>query len=178
MTLPADLKPENVIAIVDTREQTPLDLHPLAVQTGTLTTGDYSVRGLESEIAIERKSLPDLLGCVGQHRERFEKEIQRLLAYPCRAIVVESTWEQLEAGGWNSKITPAAAVGSVLGWIAKGIPVVMASDHSRAGKVVSRILFIASRRRWRELRALAAANAPESAPHQNGERRNPSGGKW
>lgn len=149
------LKPENVIAIIDSREQLPLDLHPLAVQTGTLATGDYSVRGLEHEVAIERKSLSDLLGCVGRDRERFEKEIQRLLAYPTRGIVVESTWEQLEAGKWQSQITPAAAIGSVLGWGARGIPIYMAGDHERAGKMVSRILFLVARRRYRELRHLA-----------------------
>ena len=80
--------------------------------TGTLTTGDYSVQGLESIIAVERKSLSDLLGCVGQHRERFDREIQRLIAYPVRAIVIEATWADLERGDWQSRITPAAAIGS------------------------------------------------------------------
>jgi DNA excision repair protein ERCC-4 len=66
--IPAELRPEQVVAIVDTREQLPLDLAPLAVEVGTLATGDYSVRGLVDVIAIERKSLPDLLGCIGQDR--------------------------------------------------------------------------------------------------------------
>jgi hypothetical protein len=35
-----------------------------------------------------------------------------------------------------------------------GLPVIMAGDHSRAGRYVSRILFVAARRRWREARAL------------------------
>ena len=153
--IPATLHPEAVTAIVDTREQIPLDLSPLRIVTGTLTTGDYSVRGLEAVIAVERKSLPDLLGCIGQHRERFDREVQRLLAYPCRAIVVEATWGDLEAGQWQSRITPAAAIGSVLGWIAAGVPIIMAGDHARAGRYVSRLLFTAARRRWRECRALA-----------------------
>ncbi|NQU20603.1 MAG: hypothetical protein HQ567_04920, partial [Candidatus Nealsonbacteria bacterium] len=155
--IPAELRPEMITAIVDTREQTPLDLAPLQVVPGTLATGDYSVQGLEHIVAIERKSLPDLLGCIGQHRERFDREIQRLLSYPCRALVIESTWEAIEIGDWRSKITPAAALGSLLGWVAMGIPVVMAGDHERAGKYVSRLLFTAARRRWRELRTLVAA---------------------
>ena len=69
--IPADLRPEHVVAIIDTREQLPLDLSPLQSVAGSLTTGDYSVRGLESIIAIERKGLSDLLGCVGQERERL-----------------------------------------------------------------------------------------------------------
>ena len=151
----AELKPENVVAIVDTREQCPLALEPLQAEPGTLATGDYSVRGLEHIVALERKSLSDLLSCIGRERERFDREVQRLLAYPVRALVVESTWPEIEAGGWRSRITPAAAMGSLLGWVAVGLPVIMAGDHERAGRYVSRLLFIAARRRWRENRALA-----------------------
>ena len=155
MKLPSELKPEQVTAIIDTREQAPIDLAPLQAVTGTLSTGDYSVQGLESIVAIERKSLPDLLACIGQQRNRFDREVQRLLAYPCRAIVVEASWSDLEQGGWRSQVTPAAALGSVLGWVALGVPVIMTGDHERAGRYVSRLLFTAARRRWREARALA-----------------------
>ena len=158
--IPAELRPDQVTAVVDTREQCPLDLSPLRRERGTLATGDYSVRGLESLVAIERKSLPDLLACVGASRERFEREVLRLLAYPCRAIVVEATWPDLERGEWRSQVTPAAAIGSVLGWIAGGVPVLMAGDHARAGRFVGRLLFTAARRRWREARALVTAQAP------------------
>lgn len=152
--IPAELRPQDLVAIVDTREQHPLNLDPLRSVPGTLTTGDYSVRGLEHVVVVERKSLPDLLSCIGQERERFEREVHRLLAFPTRALVVEATWPDLEQGEWRSKITPAAAIGSVLGWIAAGLPVVMAGDHARAGRYVSRLLFTSARRRWREARAL------------------------
>jgi DNA excision repair protein ERCC-4 len=153
-SLPAELRPDQVVAIIDSREQLPLDLSPLAAEVGTLPTGDYSVRGLESIVAIERKSLSDLLGCIGQERERFDREVQRLLAYPVRCIIVESTWAEIEAGNWRSKVTASAAIGSLLGWIAAGVPCIMAGDHERAGRYVSRLLFTAARRRWREARAL------------------------
>jgi DNA excision repair protein ERCC-4 len=146
----ATISPEQVTAIIDTREQRPLDLSPLRVETGTLTTGDYSVKGLEHVVSIERKSMPDLIGCVGVNRERFDKEVQRLLAYPVRCLVVEGMWSDLECGEWRSQVTPAAAVGSVLGWVASGLPVIMAGNHNHAGRYVSRLLFIAARRRWRE----------------------------
>jgi ERCC4-type nuclease len=152
--LPAELRPTDVVAVVDTREQLPLDLKPLQVVMGTLATGDYSIKGLESIIAIERKSLSDLLACIGRERERFDREVQRLLAYHTRAIVVESTWLDIERGGWSSRITPAAAVGSLLGWMASGVPIIMAGDHARAGRYVGRLLFTVARRRWRECRAL------------------------
>lgn len=163
MGIPAELSTDSVTAIVDTREQLPLDLSPLRSEVGTLTTGDYSVKGLEHVVAIERKSLPDLLACVGQERERFDREVQRLLAYPVRALVVESDWPIIEAGKWQSRVTANAAVGSLIGWIAAGLPVVMASDHARAGRYVSRLLFTAARRRWREARALLQAVEMEAA---------------
>jgi ERCC4-type nuclease len=150
------LKPEQVRAICDTREQCPLDLSPLQTVTATLATGDYSVKGLELVVAIERKSLSDLLGCVGRERARFDREVQRLLAYPVRCLVVESTWSEIEAGNWRGEVTPAAALGSLLGWIAAGLPVLMCGDHQRAGRYVSRLLFTAARRRWRENEQMTA----------------------
>lgn len=151
---PAELPAESVTAICDTREQIPLDLAPLRVIRGTLTTGDYSIAGMENIVSLERKSLDDLLGCIGADRERFDREVQRLLAYPVRALLVESGWQHLERGGWRSKVTPAAAIGSCLGWIAAGLPIVMCYTHERAGTFASRILYTAARRRWRESREL------------------------
>lgn len=161
MKIPAKLDPADVAGIIDTREQHPLDLQPLQTMRGTLATGDYSLRGLTHCVAIERKSLPDLLGCVGRERERFEREIMRLQAYPVRALVVESTWQAIERGEWSSKVTAAAAMGSLIGWIAAGIPVVMAGDHERAGKFVAKLLYTTARRRWQELRTMAAGIGTE-----------------
>jgi len=157
MTLPASPKPESITAIIDTREQRPLDLAPLQVITETLTTGDYSVRGLESVVAIERKGLSDLLSCIGTDRERFEREVKRLMAYPVRGLVIESTWAELGAGEWRSRIKPASVIGSLLGWSTIGLPVVMATDHTTAGRYVAKMLYLSARRRWREARSLLGA---------------------
>jgi len=152
--IPAELKPEAITAIIDTREQLPLDLSPLLWMRSTLETGDYSCIGCESIIALERKSLPDLVACVGSERDRFDREIRRLLGYPTRAVVVEAHWSDLEAGQWRGKITPNQAMGSVLGWIAQGVPFLFCGSHEAAGKAVARLLYIAARRRYREARAL------------------------
>ncbi len=136
---------------MDTREQLPLDLAPIKMERGTLPTADYSILGLEHMIAVERKSLADLLGCIGQERERFERELQRLLAYEARALVVEASWADIERGDWRQKVDPRAAMGSLIGWLAMGIPIVMAGNREAAQKFVGRFLFIAARRRWREL---------------------------
>jgi DNA excision repair protein ERCC-4 len=164
VNLPATFSHSDLVALVDTREQTPLDLSPLTTEPASLVTGDYSVRGLENIIAIERKSLPDLLACVGQERARFDKEMLRLLGYPVRGVVVESTWPEIEAGNWRSQVKPSAVVGSCMRWIAMGIPFLMAGDHARAGRFVSRMLFIAARRRYHEARLLLGDKKPKPAP--------------
>ena len=158
--LPAKLDPKNVIAIIDSREQNALNLEPLTAVTSTLPTGDYSVRGLEHVVAIERKSLQDLVACVGSDRERFDREVQRLLAYPVRILVVESSWDAIESHEpinpqWRGKVTREAVLGSLMGWQAAGLSVHMAGDHQRAGKHVARMLYTVARRRYAELRALS-----------------------
>ena len=145
-----ELRPEDLVAICDTREQTPLDLSPIKTARGTLTTGDYSVAGLENIIAVERKSLDDLLGCIGRERERFDREMHRIVAYPCRMLVIEATWLDICAGTWRSKVHPNAVRGSILGWMAAGMPIFFAQDHATAGRIVAHFLWISARRRWEE----------------------------
>lgn len=159
-----DLKPEHITAICDTREQLPFDLSPIKTIRSTIATGDYSVLGLSHCIAVERKSLADLVGCIGNDRERFEKEIQRLMAYETRAIIVEGSWLDLETGHWRSRVSPKAAVGSVLSWIARGIPILMAGDRARASRMCGHLLFLAARKRWRELQSFNDAVIVNAAP--------------
>ncbi len=167
---PAELNPENVVVTIDSREQLPIDVSPMRSEVGTLPTADYGLKAMPHLCAIERKSESDLLSCIGVERERFEREVLRLLAYPVRAIVVESTWQRIEAGEWRSKVTPAAALGSLLGWGALGIPIYMVATHERAGQFIARILFTAARREYRKLRGLLlldkfpARLSPNAAP--------------
>lgn len=145
-----ELLPSDIVAICDTREQTPFDLAPMKTMRGGLDTGDYSVAGLENVVTVERKSLPDLLGCVGQERERFDREMHRILAFPHKMLIIESSWEDIRAGKWRSKVHPNAVCGSLLGWMSKGIPIFFAQDHSIAAGIVRHFLFLSARRRWLE----------------------------
>ncbi len=105
--------------IVDSREQNPLRFDSLPVRVGTLDTGDYSIAGLEHFIAVERKSLDDLLACIGRERDRFKRELQRLRAYRFRLLVVETDAAVLEAGDWRSRLTPSHVLGSCAAWTAQ-----------------------------------------------------------
>ena len=155
MKVPSTIKPEQIVAVVDTREQNPWSLEPLQTVSGSLPTGDYTVRGLEHVVAVERKSPSDFLGCCGTHRPRFEREVKRLLAFPHRALIIEAAWLDLERAEWKSKITSAAAIGSLLGWISDGLPCVLAGDRQRADRFAARFLYTVARRHWRTLRILA-----------------------
>jgi ERCC4-type nuclease len=132
--------PESFTAIIDSREQLPFALEPLQSVRGTLQAGDYSVCGLDSEIAIERKSLSDLIACCGTERARFERELQKLLAYRTRAVVVEASWSDLSAGGWRSKLPPESATGSVLAWIGQGVPFLFCGSREAAQRATVRLL--------------------------------------
>ena len=156
MKLPTKLEPSQVVAVVDTREQNPWTLPPLQTVSGSLPTGDYTVRGLEHVVAVERKSLDDFLSCVGVQRERFGRELQRLLGYPARCVIVEASWADLERGEWRSQVTSSAAIGSTIAWIGSGIPFILAGDRGRADRFAARFLFTAARRHWRTLRTFAA----------------------
>lgn len=106
--------------IEDTREQTPLPFAALdaedrlPVVRAMLEVGDYSADGLEADIFVERKSLPDLVGAVTHDRDRFIRELDFAAALPFRwrylLVVgtsnVMSCEKQLEVGDWRSLATP------------------------------------------------------------------------
>lgn len=124
--------------IVDTREQRPFAFTgrhyaEVEVQAGSLITGDYSLAGLTDRIAIERKSLPDLVMCLGNERERFLRELQRAAAYECFAVVVEASWQELAQGQYRSRLNPHAACQSVLSFISRyGISFLFAGSRNAA----------------------------------------------
>ena len=115
--------------LIDTREQAPFTFdHP--TQAATLPTGDYSLRGLAEYVAIERKSLPDLCACIGRDRDRFKRELHRLQAYQCAAVVIEADMGAIVAGEYRSRVHPAAIVGSLSKWLVRyRVPFLFAGTH-------------------------------------------------
>ena len=131
MTWPADL-----VVVVDTREQLPFDFGPgVPTEVRGLPTGDYSVAGFEDRIALERKSLSDLLGCVGQGRDRFTRALERLARLDYPALVLECPLRAVAGGDPNqrSHVHPRAAIGSLIAWATRlRIPVWPARTRSEA----------------------------------------------
>lgn len=116
--------------VIDTREQQsysfariPADASQggglLAVRTEvrTLKSGDYSLAGYEHRVAVERKSLSDAYGTIGQGRDRFERELARLNSMQFAAVIVEAEWsEVLGSPPPHSQLSPKTVYRSVLAW--------------------------------------------------------------
>lgn len=100
--------------IVDSREQSPFHFSGdkyecVTVIEGTLATGDYSLAGLESRVAVERKSLADFIGSISTGRERFERELTRARGLDAFMVVVEAPFSEIVAGNYRSRMQPQAA---------------------------------------------------------------------
>lgn len=118
--------------ITDTREQTPytFNRYPVEVISGTLTAGDYSLPGFTDEVAIERKELSDLMGCLTHDRDRFTRELERLRGYQSAALLIEAPFSFIRAGRYRSRMKPDAAVQSILSIMQKyRMPVFFAADR-------------------------------------------------
>jgi DNA excision repair protein ERCC-4 len=138
------------VILIDTREQAPLTFPGFASTRATLMTGDYSVVAdgvdLRDCAAIERKSVSDLLGCVGSQRQRFERELERLARLRFRALVIEATLRDVVAGTAGRRLTPSQVVGSVLAWTFKyGVAPIFAGDRDSAAMVITNLLHHAAR---------------------------------
>lgn len=56
----------------------------------TLRTGDYSIKGFENRITIDRKSgIRELLDDLGGIRGRFKRFLTRMSKFECKCIIVE-----------------------------------------------------------------------------------------
>jgi hypothetical protein len=62
--------------VIDTREQTPLKFKDINIISSKLECGDYATN-VESNLAVERKSLNDFYSTLSGGLERFKKEINR-----------------------------------------------------------------------------------------------------
>jgi ERCC4-type nuclease len=104
--------------VVDSREQYPylFESHKTIVQG--LPIGDYGLLNF-SDIAIERKSVDDLIGSLTKGRDRFEKELQKGSQIPYFALVIEASLSDLASGQYRSNVLPKSIVQSLLSWSVK-----------------------------------------------------------
>ena len=137
--------------VIDTREQTPLHFEHYQTETATLTTGDYSIKGMESAFSIERKSEADLIGSLTHGRKRFIRELERLRGYSFKRLLIEGSLDQIKAGNYRSKATPAAITGSLSAMeVRYDIPVVWAKTRTDAATLIESWCYYFLRERIKE----------------------------
>lgn len=123
---------ESIIILVDTREQdTPALRQRLQAlgrpwERAKLDAGDYACtyegpEGTRVQLpaCVERKmNLDELVSCFTAGRERFEREFLRAVSSGTRMhlLVENGSWDQVLAGDYRSRISPAALSASMLAW--------------------------------------------------------------
>lgn len=132
-------KKVSLIIVIDTREQLPYIFDNSMLKT--LKTGDYSILGLENDVAVERKTKEDAYGSCGARRVRFEKEIVRLSKFDYAAVVIEASLSSLLTPPSYTKVRPLVVVNSFVSWSVKyGVHVFFASNREYGRNLVQLIL--------------------------------------
>lgn len=125
------------VVLVDTREQMPLSFEGFpnwiaGEKRVALRTGDYSIEGMEDSVAIERKSLNDLVMTLMHTRARFFETCERMTQFKWRAILIEATLEDVKSPYTNgfTSAHPNGVAGSIDAIEARyGIPIIYTSQH-------------------------------------------------
>jgi len=163
------LDPSRLVIMVDTREQAPLDLSPMPMERATLPTGDYSLAAAPELAVIERKSVSDLLSCIGRERQRFEAELMRLRAYPARVVLIEGSWPDL-FNDPRCKISSEAITGTIAAWQARYCGFFFAGNRDLATSFAKRFFMTIARRLAEQARAFQGAM--EAQAHADSKRDN------
>ena len=162
-----------IALIIDTREQNPLDFsqfEDIRVERRKLWPGDYSLQAASRLVAIERKSVSDLIGTMAggyaghsaTSPERFDRELIGLagvLHLGGDAFILvepdergETAEEQINAGNYRAMIPPEKVWFFIYTikyyW---RIPVVLADSREHAAKIVVEAVRAAdsTKRSWR-----------------------------
>lgn len=128
--------------VVDTREQNPWPLEGFVSIIKGIPTGDYSILGYETRVAVERKSKADAWGCVGSGRARFERCMERMAGMESALVLIEcSLGEFCVRPPHVKRVTVGTAVGSYVSWMCRyGVPVVWADNRIFAERLAIRFL--------------------------------------
>lgn len=123
-----------IVIVADSREQAPYSFEqwPVNVVRAGLPAGDYSLIGFEDRVAVERKTLDDLIGCLmGKERDRFQRELSKLRPYESAAVIIEATLCDITRGRYRSQMKPQAALQSIATFFVRcGVPFLFCGDRA------------------------------------------------
>ena len=125
-----------------------------------LATGDYSAKHLEGELAIERKDTGDLIGSLTGGRDRFGRELQRMLAHRTRYLMVigegRDPREAIRQHAYRSKTPPQVIFASIASVEARGVPVRYFDHPTIAAAWIERLVWYS----WRAAQRRAGLRPP------------------
>jgi DNA excision repair protein ERCC-4 len=91
--------PPDFCVIVDTRENQQLFRRPpkgLMIVRDTLKYGDYSIRGFETSITVERKEMLEFIGEVGSDdHDDFRHKLIQMSGYERKWLLIHATEKEL-----------------------------------------------------------------------------------
>lgn len=136
--------------IIDTREQQPWTFDEVAVANHKLETGDYSIKGYENLLCIERKKsvneiaqnitesrFKDVIERMSQHKYSFlilEFSLEDIYRYPIGSNVPKKLWDKI-------KINSSFIIKNLLEiQLMNGIHVLYCGDATNANKMALSIM--------------------------------------
>ena len=170
--------------VIDTREQAGYDFRgfkadadkryaPLVIpiEIGTLQTGDYSLKGYEDRIAIERKSKADCFSTFSQGRDRFERELERMRSMDFAAVVVEATLGSCQTDPpEHTKFSFKSFYRSYIRWMVRyRVPFIFCPTKNEAERATMRMLqgfWLDEQERNKLAGKEAAIHAPPQEPQR------------
>lgn len=139
--------------VVDTREKTPYIL-PNAIMKA-LATGDYSIEGWETVMAVERKGYDDLFTCLSSKLAAFRNQMVRLSAMKYRALTVDTTLSAMKLGHVFVPISGEDAIIRLMEMsVQYGVPVYFCD---RNGATITKAFLYAA---WKEEMKTCRPNKP------------------
>jgi ERCC4-type nuclease len=133
-----------LVILADTREQL-IPPFPLGceVRRHCLAEADYTTELLLDVARIERKSPGDFASTITWERDRFDRELARLLPFRWKCIVVESDFDEVFVG---RRLHPHAVLGAMASLLARwDVPVLFAGSPEGTGRLMAGLL-----KRWEE----------------------------
>ena len=105
------LIPNELVLVIDTREQLPLFTRTkdLLIVKRKLDNGDYSLQGFEDKFVIERKGINDFYAYISSERNKTEEKMKRLQSFMFAGLVIEANESDLLAHQLYTKTSPEVA---------------------------------------------------------------------
>lgn len=98
-----------------------------------LDVGDYALKGYETKVMVERKTIADLWGTLGANYERFLRELDRAKDHKVKYLIIEGTLAEVSAGFAYSKLPPENILAKLISLEVKhGIHVIYAGRQDKA----------------------------------------------